>query len=75
MMKILVHGSSKGLFCGPFRVCLFLFCFNFFFLIFSKLINFLNNFNIFFLAGLIIYLIVLAIGCLTNQDKNTNKKD
>ena len=32
MMKILVHGSSKGLFCGPFRVCLF--CFNFFY--FSK---------------------------------------
>ena len=26
-MIILVHGSSKGLFCGPFRVCLF--CFNF----------------------------------------------
>ena len=42
--KILVHGSSKGLFCDPFRVCLF--CFNFFWF-FSKLINFLNNFNIF----------------------------
>ena len=39
MMKILVHGSSKGLFCGPFRVCLF--CFNFFNLF--KLIIFLNN--------------------------------
>ena len=37
--------------------------------------NFLKNVQYIFLTGLIIYLIVLAIGCLTNQDKNTNKKD